>query len=229
MARATGWPTEKIVTIPNWVDDVSLDRPKLPGARFNLGFIGMAPARKRLDRAFDVLERLRAVDPRYHLFVKTKLTWDYPWLWRRPEEREHIDLVMRRSQRSSLLRGAVVFDQFGPDVASWLRKIGFVLSTSDDESFHLAPAEGMASGSVPALLDWPGSETIYDPRWIHPSTDAMAASIAAMVDEDRWGNERAVAREQARSGFALSRVASDWVDLIRDLQGSGDRGAEGSA
>ena len=36
----TGWPAEKVMTVPNWVDVDQLDRPKLPGARFQLGMIG---------------------------------------------------------------------------------------------------------------------------------------------------------------------------------------------
>ncbi len=178
----------------------------------------MVPSRKRLDRAFDVLEWLRAGDPRYRLFVKTKLTWDYPSTWRRPEERAHVDVVMRRVQVSPLLRGSVVFDTFGPDVASWLRRIGFVLSTSDDESFHVAPAEGMASGAVPALLDWPGADRIYDPHWIHRSTDDMARSIAAIVQEDRWDAERTLAQAQVRAAFSLASVCEAWGQMILSLE-----------
>jgi glycosyltransferase involved in cell wall biosynthesis len=215
----TRWPASKVVVIPNWVDDAALDRAKSDGAQFHLGFIGMVPSRKRLDRALDVLECLRADDPRFRLFVKTKLTWDYPWFWRRPEEKAHVDLVMRRIQVSSLLRGSVVFDGFGPDVASWLRRIGFILSTSDDESFHLAPAEGMASGAVPAILDWPGADTIYDTHWIHRSTDAMAHWIASVVEQGRWDAERDVAKAQAQAAFGLARVSEAWGRLVGDIEG----------
>jgi len=55
----TGWPAERIVVVPNWVDAEQLDRPKLAGAEFALGFIGVAPMRKRMDLALDVLEALR--------------------------------------------------------------------------------------------------------------------------------------------------------------------------
>ena len=141
----TGWPADKVAVIPNLVDDVEFDRPKLEGAQFHLGFIGVAPARKRMDLALDVLARLRRDDPRYALFAKTRMPWDYDWIWTLDEERAHFDTVLRRIQTEPELRGAVTFDRFGPDVPAWLRRIGWVLSTSDDESFHLAPAEGMAS------------------------------------------------------------------------------------
>src|SRR3982750_4965739 len=35
--------------------------------------------------------------------------------------------------------------------------IGCRLLLENNKSFHLAPAEGMASGRVPALLGWPGA------------------------------------------------------------------------
>ncbi|GAA1586516.1 glycosyltransferase family 4 protein [Actinomadura kijaniata] len=212
--QLTGWPHDKVTVVPNWVDDADLDRPKLPGAEHHLGFIGVAPSRKRLDLALDVLERLRRDDPRFTLFVKTKLPWEYWWIWQKKEEREHYEEAFRRIRRSPLLAGAVVFDDYGRDVAAWLRRVGFVLSTSDDESFHLAPAEGMASGAVPALLPWPGADTIYDTRWIHDGTDAMADAIAATVAEGRWDTERRLAQSQVRNAYALNEVCRRWTDLL---------------
>jgi glycosyltransferase involved in cell wall biosynthesis len=209
----TGWPEEKLVVVPNWVDVDQLDRPKFDGVRFHLGMIGAAPARKRPDLALDVLERVRATDPRFTLFVKTKMAWDY-WFWKQPEEQQHLDDVLRRIQTSPLLRGAVVFDRFGPDVAAWLRKIGFVLSTSDDESFHLAPAEGMASGAVPVIRNWPGADTIYTRRWIHETADEMADRILEIVQRGRWDDEREAARQEVRDSFALSQICRLWTGLL---------------
>ncbi|MFJ9350820.1 glycosyltransferase [Streptomyces sp. NPDC101237] len=210
----TGWPASKITTIGNWVDVHQLDRPKAPGARYRLGMIGIAPSRKRLDLGLDVLEALRAHDRRWHLSVKSKPPWEYWWIWNKPEERAHYEAVLHRMQTSPLLEGAVVFDQFGPDVPNWLRRVGHVLSTSDDESFHLAPAEGMASGAVPALLPWPGSDEIYDRRWIHATPRAMAESIAALGEQDDWRSAGEAARHQVREGFSLERVAQEWTDLL---------------
>lgn len=212
--QMTGWPKDKVQVIPNWVDDEQFDRAKLPGAQHHLGIIGIAPSRKRFDLALDVLEELRRDDPRYTLFVKSKLPWEYWWIWERPEEREHYEEVFRRVRRSRLLADGVVFDAYGRDVPAWLRRIGFVLSTSDDESFHLAPAEGMASGAIPALLPWPGSDSVYDTRWIHRTPRDMAAAIAATVSEGRWEEEREVGRAQVRASYGLRVVEDAWVDLV---------------
>jgi glycosyltransferase involved in cell wall biosynthesis len=208
----TGWASDKVITIPNPLDVSQLDRPKLDGARFNLGFIGIVPSRKRLDLALDVLEELRRSDERYQLFVKSRMPWEHWWVWQNPAEREHYQAALRRIQRSELLRGAVVFDDAGPDVASWLRRVGFVLSTSDDESFHVAPAEGMASRAVPVIRHWPGAETIYDQRWIHESPVEMASFIASLEDWQAAGN---AAHDQAAASFEFTSVASAWEKLLR--------------
>jgi glycosyltransferase involved in cell wall biosynthesis len=210
----TGWPESKVVTVPNALDIGQLDRPKLDGARFHLGMIGVVPSRKRLDLALDTLAELRRDDERYLLFVKSAMPWEHWWVWQHQAERDHFNDALRRAQRSEPLRGAVVFDDAGPDVPSWLRRVGFVLSTSDDESFHVAPAEGMASRAVPVLRHWPGAETIYDMRWIHRGPAEMAAAIQSVADEPAWLEAGSLAHRQATDGFALARVSQTWHHLL---------------
>jgi hypothetical protein len=88
-----------------------------------------------------------------------------------------------------------------------------VLSTSDDESFHVAPAEGMASRAVPVLRHWPGAETIYDMRWVHRGPAEMAAAIAAIGDEAGRRLAGDAAHEQA-TAFGLARVCQAWRGLL---------------
>jgi glycosyltransferase involved in cell wall biosynthesis len=210
----TGWPASKVVTVANPLDVLQFDRPKLEGAQFHLGMISVAESRKRLDLGLDVLEELRRNDDRYQLYVKSRMPWEHWWVWQHQEERSHYSEIFRRVQRSPLLRDAVVFDDAGPDVPAWLRRIGFVLSTSDDESFHLAPAEGMASRAVPVIRHWPGAETIYDRRWIGEDPAAMAASIAALSSPEAWEAARQTAFQQVQA-FELGSVADAWLRLIR--------------
>ena len=212
--QLTGWPAEKVITVPNWVDVAQLDRPKLTGAQFHLGMIGVTPARKRMDLGLDVLAQLRKQDKRFHLFVKSKPAWDYWWVWKQPEERVHVDDLMRRIRTDRNLQNAVVFDGFGPDVAPWLRGVGWVLSTSDDESFHLSPAEGMASGAVPAVLPWPGAETVYRPEWIHDDAAAIAEAILTATADGTWEEQRAEAKRQVSADFDLPVVCGIFADLV---------------
>ncbi len=211
-SELAGWPAGKVVTVPNWVDAAQLDRPKLEGAHHHLGIVGVVPARKRLDLALDVLAELRATDERYMLYVKSTMPWDHWWIWKQASERAHYAAAARRIQRDPLLRGGVVFDRAGPDVAAWLRMVGFVLSTSDDESFHVAPAEGMASRAVPVVRNWPGAQTIYDPRWIHATPAAMATSIGSMTP-GQWASAGETARRQAEP-FGIDNVVTAWRGLL---------------
>ena len=220
--QKTGWPADKIVTVPNALDVPQFDRPKLNGARFHLGMIGIVPAEhKRFDLALDVLEELRRDDDRYQLSVKSgSMPWELWWVWKHAEQRQYYFEAFRRVQRSPLLRGAVVFDDAGPDVPAWLRRIGFMLSTSDYESFHVAPAEGMASRAVPVIRHWPGAETIYDTRWIRESPAEMAASIAALSSPEAWEAAGQTAHEQVRA-FDLGTVAETLLRLIRGESADG--------
>ena len=92
-----------------------------------------------------------------------------------------------------------------------------MLSTSDDESFHVAPAEGMASRAVPVVRHWPGAETIYDMRWIHRDPAEMAAAVLALAEEGDWRAAGDDAHGQAAAAFNLPRVS-------RDLAGAAHRG-----
>jgi glycosyltransferase involved in cell wall biosynthesis len=219
--KETGWPAAKVVTVANPVDLLQFDRPKLDGARFQLGMISVAESRKRLDLGLDVLEELRRDDERYMLSVKSGMPWEHWWVWQHQEERAHYSEIFRRVQRSPLLRDAVVFDDAGPDVPAWLRRIGFILSTSNDESFHVAPAEGMASRAVPVIRHWPGAETIYDMRWIRSTPQQMAEAIAALSAPEDWEAARQAAHQDVRE-FDVDRVCRAWHQLILGQPLSGD-------
>ena len=76
----------------------------------------------------------------------------------------------------------------------------------------------MASGAVPALLPWPGADTIYDTRWIHADPAAVADAIHEVTASQRWDAERAFAREQVSVSFPLDAVCQTWARiLVEDL------------
>jgi glycosyltransferase involved in cell wall biosynthesis len=213
------WESERLTVVPNWVDTEVLHRAKHFGAPFNLGMIGIAPSRKGLDLAVDILEKLRRVDERYRLFVKGKMPWEYWWVWEKPEEREYFERIFHRLNTTPVLENSVVFDGFGPDVAAWLRKIGYVLSTSDDESFHLSPAEGMASGALPMILSWPGADDVYPAEWIHDSADEIVAHILEIADKKSWVAHGEECHEFVQSRYSVEEVCRQWEELIWEVAG----------
>ena len=205
-----GWPAERITVVPNWVDTLLLDRPKLPDARVHLGLLGWIPQRKRLDRALDVIERLARDDDRWRLHLGGPLPWELRWVWMRLAERAYFTDQLDRIRMSPVLRRAVSVDGHQHNVPSWLRQIGFVLSPSDDESFHLAPAEGMASGAVPVIWPWETAAGVYGQRWLVDDVSAAAERIAATD----WEAERVSAQAFVRRHSPLEPVVEAWADLV---------------
>ncbi len=210
----TGWPPERVITVPNLIDDLQLDRPKHHDAQFNVGLLGASSSRKRLDLAVDVIEAVRRQDPRFRLLVKTTMPADEKWAWSDPAERAYFDDLSPRLEHPSV-RDAVEFVPFGPDVAAWFRTVGFILSTSADESFHLAPAEGMASRTVPLVRDWPGAVDIYGPDWVIPEPEAMAERILQLgSDPAAWSSAGERARREAVTRFGFAPVVDRWIRLL---------------
>lgn len=205
-----GWSTERIAVVPNWVDTLLLDRPKLPDARFHLGLLGWVPQRKRLDRALDVIERLTRDDDRWRLHLGGAPPWGLRWVWMRLAEREHFTDQLDRIRLSPVLRRAVNVDGHQHNVASWLRQVGFVLSPSDDESFHLAPAEGMASGAVPVIWPWETAAGVYGERWL---CDDVPTAVERIASTD-WEAERRAAQAYVRRRYPLGPVVDAWADLV---------------
>ena len=203
----------RVTVIPNAVSVADLDRPGLPGRRFRLGLVGVVPLRKRLDRAVDLLEILRAHDERFTLHVRGRMPWEYPHEWRKPLQREgYLDLFARLG--AGPLREAVAFEPFGADMGSWLTKIGWVLSPSTTESFHLAPAEGMVSGAVPLVWDRPGARGVFGEEFVLDDTDAAARRVLeATADDARWDALSALARDRVRS-YDERVVASLWREAL---------------
>lgn len=207
-----GYPEEKVVVIPNGVDVCTYARPKLPGAEFTLGMLGYLPRLKRLDRAIRLLRMLREHDPRYHLVVKGRAPEELDWVWNNPDERSYYQALRREIAEDPELAMAVTFEASGSDVPSWFRKVGYVLSPSDVESFHLAMVEGMASGAVPIVWHREGADELVDERWIHATTEAAADWILDHAAERE--TEARLAADFVSDRYSLSIVRDAWSEVI---------------
>lgn len=189
------------VVIYNGVDiDAMQAVPRKPTNGKVLGLVGMVPQSKRLDRALDILKELRKEDDGYTLRVKGKRPEDYPWMANRPEEMAWYETQYRRLEEDPLLKGAVIFDPHGNDMPEWYAGIDVILSVSDHESFHLAIAEGAASGCTPIILPWEGADEIYPKEWVYADAKAAAEGIKA------GPGDQASVRNFAQRSFGIQEV-----------------------
>lgn len=211
-----GWSASKTRVISNTVDFSDLARPKLEGSEFHLGMAGLVPILKRPDRALDLLEILVREDNRFVLHLRGHSPWNYGWEWKKQAHQAAYRKFYSRIGDSELLRSHIAFEQFGPDMAGWFRKIGWVLSPSFRETFHLAPVEGMASGSLPIVWDRLGASDIFPPEHVFGDTNAAAGFILDAVHD----KDRLLRLSQGVQGFATqysrSNVNEAWLGLLLD-------------
>lgn len=199
--------------IPNAIDTVDLNRPKVAGAEFHLGVLGMVPYLKRPDRAVDLLEKLLETDERYVLHLRGRMPWEYPYEWNKPLQQQlYLDLFARLRQDPAL-REHVVFEPFAADVASWFRRIGVILSPSTSESFHLATAEGMASGALPIVWDRPGSREIFSDDHVYPTLEEAADRVLAFRDREDRRRHMPAFREYV-AGWDIATLTAKWDEAF---------------
>lgn len=170
-SRTFNLPREKMHLIYNNIDLEKFKNKKFKDRKFHLGMVGYLPKLKRMDLALDVFEKLYKEDSRYMIHFKGKRPEELRWLWRIDNEKEFYKEQFQRIEDAEW-KDNVIFEPFG-DVVDFYNRMEFILSVSDVESFHLAVAEGMASGAVPIITNWEGSDSIY-------STDFIVNNITAI-------------------------------------------------
>lgn len=215
--RSFNLPREKVSLIPNHVDCDRFYKPKTDQYKYNLAVIGGLPSRKRIDLAIDVLEKLLEYDQNYTLHIIGSKPEDVPWLWKIENEQQYYKKIYERIQTNSKLKKAVIFTGW-QDSAEYLKKIGIVLSVSDyekPESFHLAPAEGMASGAVSLLLHWPGVEYIYPTEFVVSSIDEMVNKILELKNEELYRIMSNKGRQFVYESYNIPNVAAKFDLLIQ--------------
>lgn len=213
--------SERISVVSNMVDTVDFDRPKSSEAKFHIGLVGMVPFLKRPDRALELLQRLIEVDDRYVLHIKGRMPWDYPFIWKDKLQRYQYLDFFKKVYSDSQLTKQVHFDPFGTDIASWMRGIGVVLSPSDNESFHLAPAEGMASGAIPIVWQRDGATSVFGEHNVYATLEDMAERILSLSSENAFVEASQKSKTEA-ARWDYEGIYDQWRDklLFRKQTGS---------
>jgi len=178
------------------------------------------PMLKRLDRALDILERVRVRDDRYRLIVKGRPPWDFDWMLKRDAERRFYQGLYERLDRSPLLREAVTFEPHGADIADFLQKCGWIVSTSDVEGHAVALAEGMASGAVPVVFEREGARDQYPDEWVHASADEAAETILRVGAAAATAGEGRRAAEYAQR-WSREAILPRWAEVLGLAQAAG--------
>ena len=211
-----GWDFDsRHVVLGNGVKAAALNNEKSETAPFTLGLVGMVPSLKQPHLALDILAELRQRDPRFTLRVKGKRPSDYKWLREIPGEHEYYKSFWKRLKSDRNLTGGVFFDPHDNEVEQWYSGVGFVLSTSKFESFHMTVADGAASRATPILLRRTGAGEVFCDDWISESVKSAAFRILrSAYDRKRWREEGEAARQRILSRYDLPKIAARMVHHI---------------
>lgn len=208
------WPADLVLAIPNSVDPADLRREKFTDARFHLGFAGYVPILKRPDRALDLLRRLRAEDPRYVLHLRGHDPWNYAWEWKKTSHQDSYRRFYAAVGEDPDLLAGISFEPFGSDMGNWLRRVGWMLSPSYRETFHLAGVEGATSGAIPLVWERDGSHEIFSDRWNFASTQEVAEFVLATNSSADSYRAEAVRAMEFAERYSAHRVSGRWIDLV---------------
>lgn len=209
-------PKSKLKMIYNYVNCekfAKVPKKDYNQIKYNLGICGVLPKMKRLDLALKIFEELWNQDNKYKIFIKSKRPEQLSWLMRREDEKKYYENIYEKINNSPW-KNNVIFDEHGDDMDQWFSKIGYILSTSDFESFHLAPMEGMASGSYPIVRNWAGAETIYNESNIFDSVRSMVEFIRKEPLTSEMSNEL---KRYPKSNFDLPIILKQYEQLIECL------------
>ena len=203
MVTQHGVAPERIHVLPQFIDWHGLRRPKLPEARFTLGLVGINPfEHKRFDRALDFFAKLRARDDRFKLAVRSVMPWEIQWVWdRKDDTRTRFEALFDRIYSDPGLAENIRFDPGGSDMEEWYRGIGFILSSSDSEGCHTSVIEGMASGSLPVVYNWPGAQSLFAPYVYEDMLEAIPEVIAFADNQQSGVAQEALSDRVARHDF----------------------------
>ncbi|WP_447924811.1 hypothetical protein [Georgenia muralis] len=183
---APGLDRTRLAVVPNHADLLACRLEKTPRAGRTCALIGWDRMVKDPAWALDVLDALRAQDVRWRLLLIGSEVPSDPW----PEA---IEYFARVRERIDAYGGAVEILGHTDDVPGALREVGVILSASLQESAHVSLLQGVASGALPVVRDWPdlagwgGPAELYPQDWVVTTPLEAAGRITGAGDVPHGG------------------------------------------
>ena len=205
--------SEKCVMIHNMVACDLYPVEKTEDAKYHLGLLGVLPKIKDPLLGLQILSELKREDHRYKLFIKGKKPRELDWLWKKEQEQQYYNKFYSAIEDLKL-SDSVSWEPEGKDVPDWFRKIGFILSTSEREAFHLAVAEGMAAGTVPVIKNWEGSRELFPAQFSFTNVAEAVALIRKLAAQQDFDKEAALAQQYCKAHFDVKIIVPEYDKIM---------------
>lgn len=198
--------------LANAVDLRRMVRPKSDDARCTIAVVGASRVVKDPRWAVEVIRHLRQRDERYRLLLIRGTVDDEG-----PATRRYIEELQR--EMAALPVGAVEVTAHTDDLPTVLQDVGVVISSSVREGAHIGLVEGVASGALPVVRNWPyfpgAAAELFPAEWV-VDTPAEAAEriLAETADVGRWRTATAKAADHALRSWDWSVVHAQYERLF---------------
>lgn len=163
--------------VPNVTDLSAFARPKQIGAERTIALVQYGSVVKDPMWALDVLTALHRKDRSWRLlFIGAAPTLD-------AADQQTIEYFEEFSQRVKGFGSAIDFLGHRNDLPEVFQAAGHVLSTSRVEGAPVSLLEGIASGAIPTVRDWPivaplgAARSLYPEHWVVDTPEAAATRI----------------------------------------------------
>lgn len=147
----------EMVLIPNGLDTAKFTIPKDKKRGKKIASVGYINYKKNPGLLLYCYQKIHQFDPSYSLHIAGQF------------QDQRIEYYMKYYADKNAL--PLQIDGWVEDMPKWYDDKDYVISTSYWESFHFSIAEGMASGLMPLIHAWPGSDTIYPTRFLFNGPD----------------------------------------------------------
>jgi len=204
-----GWPIEKTVIIPNFIQDDLLPFYQRK-RKVNLGMVGIIPTTKRFDRAVNLLEKLLDKGIDANLYIKGHRPEELPYMHSpgRIKELDYYYAIYKRIENDTKLKNAIHFDGWGNDVQIWYQKINYILSPSENESFHYSLVDGVCTGCIPIVWPWEGSRNIFLPDWV---VNDVQEAFYKVLGSEKQTDLKTKAIQEANAEFLIRRFGASTI------------------
>lgn len=215
MIRTFKFDRRKCRVVANYLEIEKYHKSSDPERILRLALVGAIPARKGLLKALQLLRELRIYDKRYELTLFGKTVAELPWVANDPSERAYF-AACDRYIADQMLGDAVSHGGWvAPEEV--IHDYGFVLSTSDAESFHVSPAEGFVAGNQGVFLSWPGVEYVYPDSYIFSSVHSMRDYILQNRTLVEFEEKASEGREYVLENYSLDTFISRMKNLMLEV------------
>ncbi|MBQ6100219.1 MAG: hypothetical protein IJL02_10225 [Methanobrevibacter sp.] len=211
-------PREKMFYLGNLVETSQYSSRKDEGYRNNLAIVGYMPNYKGLMRGLEILNCLKKHDDNFKLYLMGKSYKDTHWA-RHEEQIEYFNGCEEFIEKNNLADS--VINRGWVERSEMFSNIGYVLSVSDLESFHLSPTEGFAASTNALILNWHSSEYIYPEEIIFKNTDEMAKFILdTYKDDDKYNELVASLKSQCIENYGEERFVREFNRIMNSKTSS---------